>query len=117
MVQQPEEPREPSTPPPAAPKKRGKSPEQYEAELDAYYLAMRQHFAEWAKFNREKAIRAGVIRYEWLAMDVHGTCKVARRNKGKTFAYNQPPKDGHPCEGECTSPDWCRCSAIPIIKV
>ena len=46
--------------PPAAPKKRGKSAEQYDGELAAYRGAMRKQFAEIAAFNRQRCIALGL---------------------------------------------------------
>jgi hypothetical protein len=105
----------PGLTPPAAPKKRGKTPEQYAAESAAYRLAMRNHFAAIAAFNRERCVALGIKNYEWIAMDVHGTCDVARKNGGKVFSYTNPPPEGHVCEGLCNSPDWCRCIARSIV--
>lgn len=105
----------PGLTPPAAPKKRGKPPEQFAAELAAYRLAMRKHFAAIAAFERERRIALGITSYQWVAMDVHGTCDVAQRNGGKVFSHNMPPKEGHVGEGQCDSPDWCRCIAKSII--
>jgi hypothetical protein len=80
-----------------------------------YRLAMRSHFAAIAAFNRKRCVALGIEHYEWMAMDVHGTCDVARKNGGKVFSYTNPPPDGHVCEGLCNSPDWCRCIARSII--
>jgi len=102
--------------PSAKPKKRGKTPEQWEAELAAYRLAMRKHFAEIAAFERERHIALGITHYKWVAVDVHGTCDVAKRNDGKVFAFSAPPQEGHVQEGQCNSPDWCRCFAKPIVQ-
>jgi hypothetical protein len=99
----------PGLTPPAAPKKRGKTPEQYT--IAAYRLTMRSHFAAIAAFNRERCVALGIENYEWIAMDAHGTCDVARKNGGKVFSYTNPPPEGHVCEGLCNSPDWCRCIA------
>jgi hypothetical protein len=101
--------------PPGAPRKRGKSAEQYDAELAAYRRAMRKHFAEIAAFNRRRCVALGIASYEWVAMDVHEACDVAKRNGGQVFRYDEPPPDGHVCEGQCNSPDWCRCIARPNI--
>jgi len=100
---------------PAAPKKSGKSPEQWEAAQAAYRLAMRDHFRAIAAFNRKRCVALGISTYEWLAVDVHKTCEVARRNGGKVFSYDKPPPEGHVGEGECNSPDWCRFTARPIV--
>jgi hypothetical protein len=105
----------PGLKPPSAPKKRGKTNVQYEAELAAYRKAMREHFAEIAAFNRNRSMALGITSYEWIAMDVHGTCDVAKRNGGRTFRYDTPPPEGHVCEGVCTSIDWCRCVSRPIV--
>lgn len=101
--------------PPAKPKKRGKTPEQWEADLAAYRLAMRKYFAEIAAFERERRVAFGITHYKWIALEAHGTCDVAKRNNGKIFAYGKPPPEGHVQEGQCNSPDWCRCLAEPII--
>jgi hypothetical protein len=100
---------------PATPKKRAKTPEQRAAELAAYRLAMRKHSACVAAIERERRIALGITSYEWVAVDVHGTCEVAKRNDGKVFSYDSPPKEGHVGEGECGSPDYCRCFAAPVV--
>jgi hypothetical protein len=106
----------PGLTPPAAPKKRGKTAEQYEADLALYRLAMRRHFAAIAAFNRERCMSLGIRSYVWLAMDVHGTCEVAKKYGGKEFAYDSPPLEGHVGEGRCGSPDWCRCVAKAVVR-
>jgi hypothetical protein len=40
---------------------------------------------------------------------------VAKRNGGRVFSYDLPPPEGHVGEGECKSPDWCRCIARAIV--
>ena len=105
----------PGLTPPAAPKKRGKTAEQYKLELAAYRKSMRAHFAAIAAFKRKHAISLGIKTYKWVALDVHGDCEVARRNGGKIFSYREPPPEGHVCEGQCTSKDWCRCFARSMI--
>jgi hypothetical protein len=105
----------PGLTPPAAPKKRGKTPEQWAAELAVYRQAMRKHFAVIAAFQRERRIGLGITSYKWIALDVHGTCDVAKRNGGKVFSHDKPPKEGHVGEGQCNSPDWCRCIAKSVI--
>ena len=105
----------PGLTPPAAPKKRGKTPEQYGTELATYRVAMRRHFAAIAAFNRERSVALGIASYKWLAVDVHGTCETAKKNGGKVFAYDKPPPEGHVGEGQCGSPDWCRCVAQAVI--
>ena len=102
--------------PPAAPTRRGKTQDQYEVEHALYRLAMRQHVAAIAAFNRDRSMSLGDQGYTWLAVDVHGTCEVAQRNGGKTFAYDTPPPEGHVGEGRCGSPDWCRCVAKPLVR-
>jgi hypothetical protein len=108
-------PRRPGLTPPAPPKKRGKAPEQWNAELAAYRLAMREHVASIAAFNRERNIGLVITSYQWVAVDIHGTCDVAKRNGGRVFSYAEPPSDGHVGEGKCNSPDWCRCFAKSVI--
>jgi hypothetical protein len=105
----------PGLTPPAPPKKRGKTREQWNLEVAAYRSAMRSHFAAIAAFNRERSMAIGITHYEWLAMDVHGTCDVAKRNGGKVFSYDNPPPEGHVGEGQCNSLDWCRCASKPIV--
>jgi hypothetical protein len=57
----------------------------------------------------------GIESYIWRAMDVHGTCSVAKKYDGQTIRCDQAPKEGHVGEGECGSPDYCRCTKIPVI--
>jgi hypothetical protein len=99
------QPGRPGLTPPAAPQKRGKSAEQYEVELALHHLAMRRHFAAIALFNRERNVALGIKSYTWAALDVHGTCEVAKKNGGKTFAYDTQPPEGHVGESRCGSPD------------
>ena len=68
-----------------------------------------------AGFNRKRSVALGIASYEWLAVDVHGTCDVAERNGGKAFRYDKPPPEGHFGEGQCNSTDWCRCIAKAIV--
>jgi hypothetical protein len=105
----------PGLTPPAAPKNRNTTPELYEREVIAYRKSMRLHFAAIAAFNRKRAVSLAIKSYQWVAADVHGDCDVARRNGGGIFSYTEPPPEGHVCEGECTSRDWCRCIARSVI--
>jgi hypothetical protein len=105
----------PGLTPPAPPKKKGKSPEEWEADLTEHRKAMRAHFASIAAFNRERAMALGITSYKWLAVDVHGCCNVAKKNGDKVFSYLEPPPEGHVGEGQCDSPDWCRCIARPMV--
>jgi hypothetical protein len=105
----------PGLTPPSAPKKRGKTAQQYGTELAAYRRAMREHFAAIAAFNRKRTMALGIESYEWIATDVHRTCDTARRNGGRSFSYANPPPEDHVCEGQCNSIDWCRCIARPIV--
>ena len=82
-----------------------------------YQQTMRSYFSEAARDDRLKSLAAGIKRYEWLAVDVHGVCETAKRNGGKVFDYASPPPGGHVGEGECSSPDWCRCVAAPIVTL
>ncbi|SRR5258708_4298890 len=108
-------PARPGLTPPAAPKRHDKTAEQYELEVAAYRRSMRAYFAGIAAFNRKRSTSLGIKTYEWVAMDVHGDCAAARRNGGKIFSYTEPPPEGHVCEGQCSSRDWCRCIARPIV--
>lgn len=101
---------------PDKPKKRGKPPEQYAAELAAYQREVRAYFAAMALAKREKFASLGIKKYEWLAVDVHGCCHVAAKNGGKVFSVTEAPPEGHVGEGECSSPDWCRCIASPVVE-
>lgn len=101
---------------PDKPKKRGKPPEQYDVELAAYRDEMRAYFAAMSRAKREKFASLGIKRYEWIAMDVHGRCDVAAKNGGKVFSVTDAPPEGHVGEGECSSPDWCRCTAMPVVE-
>lgn len=101
--------------PPAKPLKRGKTREQYDTEIATYNAEMRAYLRDLARQKRERAVTLGIKRYEWIAMDVHGCCDVAARNGGMTFSFTEPPPEGHVNEGECSSPDWCRCTAAPIV--
>ena len=112
----PNPPGRPGLAPPATPKRRGKTADEYAAEVAAYRLAMRRHVAAIAAFERERHSRFGIRSYRWLACDVHGTCAVAGRYGGKVFDNDKPPPDGHVAEGKCQSPDWCRCVAVAVVE-
>jgi len=101
---------------PARPLKQGKSTEAYEPDLAAYHQQMRAQFSELARAKRLRFIELGIQSYEWLAMDVHGTCEVAAQNGGKKFSCAVAPPEGHVGEGKCGSPDWCRCTATPVVE-
>jgi hypothetical protein len=109
------DPKRPGSKSPAAPTKRGKTLETRESETAMYRAAMRGHVAEIAAFNRERSMGLGVTSYQWLSMDVHGCCDIAKRNNGRIFSYDAPPPEGHVGEGQCNSPDWCRCISRPIV--
>lgn len=102
---------------PAKPKKRGKPPELYAAEINEYRQRMRTRFAELAEFNRKRAMSVGIKQYKWMAAapDPAVTCDIGLRNNGKIFSYEAPPPEGHPCEGKCNSEDWCRCIPRSIV--
>jgi hypothetical protein len=69
----------PSLTPPAAPKKRGKTAEQYEAELALYRLAMRRHFAAIAAFSFESGVGAAIRRSGNPASGKVGDAKLIRK--------------------------------------
>jgi hypothetical protein len=101
--------------PPARPKRGDKTTGEFQADLAAYETAFRAHIAHNAAISRERSMSLGITSYRWVAVDVHGTCEVAARNGGKVFRYDAPPPEGHVGEGQCNSPDWCRCVPRPVI--
>lgn len=102
-------------PPPAPPGKRGKPPEQFEAEQRAYFTAMRMRVARVAAFNRERAVKVGIKEYQWMASRTPFDCERARLNDGIIFSYLSPPPGGHPAEGGCGAGDWCRCFSRSLV--
>jgi hypothetical protein len=97
------------------PKKRGVPPEQYKKGLAAFHQCKHAQIAEIAAFQRKGMMAHEIESYIWRAMDVHGTCSVAKKYDGQTIRCDQAPKEGHVGEGECGSPDYCRCTKIPVI--
>ena len=85
----------PGLTPPAAPKKRGKKPEQYAAESAAYRLAMRSHFAAIAAFNRDRCIALGIKNYEWIAILAWHVRR--REKKWRKGVLVHKPTAGRPC--------------------
>ena len=100
---------------PARPPRRGRTPEQRETDARDYKQTMRMQFAAQAAYERKRRVALGITHYRWRACDVHGKCDVAARNDGKVFSLTAPLPDGHPAEGRCNSPDWCRCTAAAVI--
>ena len=61
--------------------------------------------------GRQEAM--GIVEYEWQASGDERMRPTHRRNNGKTFRWDTPPKDtGHPGEDI-----QCRCIALPIIDL
>jgi len=88
-------------------------PEEYAANLATYREEMRDQFRATARFDRERREAIGFKKYKWRGGE--DGCDIARRNEGRTFSCDKPPKDGHPGEGRCTSEDWCRCYAEAVV--
>lgn len=101
--------------PPTPPKLGSKTDEEFQVDLAAYKVAYRAHIAHNAAIRRKRSMATGIESYRWVAVDVHGSCVIAARNGGKVFLYDTPPPEGHPGEGQCGSPDWCRCFPRAVI--
>ena len=99
---------------PVRPKVRGLSPEDRQNALTEYHLRMRAHWAEIAKFQRERREQMGLSAYKWVAIP-GACCAIGAANDGKAFSSEKPPREGHPAEGACSSKDWCRCHAKAIV--
>lgn len=98
--------------PPTLPKRSTEPPEKWAAIMSAHQVRVREHRAKVAAFKRKRAMSLGITHYRW--MDSRGgpiECSVAKKYDGKLIAYANPPPEGHPGEGKCDMPDWCRCSA------
>jgi uncharacterized protein with gpF-like domain len=95
-------------------KKRGRTKDQYTADLAHNQQAMRAFFRETAIYNRKRREALGCPKYTWHASGADD-CDIARRNDGKTFSSSNPPEEGHPGEGLCNSGNVCRCFAAIVI--
>ena len=95
------------------PRKRGVPPEEYDANFEIYREEMRDQFRATARFERERREAIGFQKYKWRGGE--DGCDIGRRNEGKTFSSDKPPKDSHPGEGRCNSEDWCRCYAETVV--
>jgi hypothetical protein len=92
---------------------RDMSPEQYAAAMGAIRPVLAKHYANFARANREKREAFGVTEYRWHSCSTD--CRIARKNHGKKFSSERPPKEGHPQEGTCYDPRGCLCSAVPVV--
>lgn len=66
-----------------------------------------------AAITRQRQTALGIVEYRWQTSDDERVRESHKRNNGKIFNWNSPPKEtGHPGEDI-----QCRCVAIPIINV
>ncbi len=62
--------------------------------------------------NTSEAVNAGSKEYIWRANRDSDVCIRCRRYNGKRFAWNNPPRGGHP---GCAP--GCRCEAEPVMPL
>jgi len=98
------------------PKKRGKTNEQYEKECNEYFTKVESKKQAIAKFNRGRAVAAGVKYYLWKSSKNHG-CTICAKREGRKYAYSKPTSDGYPGEGKCGSGTFCHAWAKPVINL
>lgn len=78
----------------------------------AHLIARDQTAKLNSALSRQRQIDVGVTEYVWRTAKDGRVRKSHKRNNGKIFKWNSPPKTGHP--GTAIQ---CRCVAQPIIKI
>ena len=71
-----------------------------------------EHSAALFEEARSEAVAAGSKEYIWRANRDRDVCMRCRRYNGKRFAWNNPPRGGHP---GCAP--GCRCEAEPVMPL
>ncbi|MEA5104674.1 hypothetical protein [Pantoea sp. S18] len=93
-----------------------KTPQEREQDLENYLLDLARAGKDSAKAEKIKHKRLGATHYIWRSADDADTCIECKKNNGKKFAWDRPPKTGHPGEGLCCPRNLCRCYPEAIIK-
>jgi SPP1 gp7 family putative phage head morphogenesis protein len=105
--------------PPKKPRRQRRSPEEIARDRAEALEELIAHARSTAAENQRKQTSAGITRYEWMSAGDERTCPACRKNDGRKFAWDRPPKTGHPGEGKLCPNGHCRCTAIahfPRIK-
>lgn len=94
------------------PKKRGKTPEQFQADLEAFHAELRFNSAASFRLTRKRALSVGSRFYIWRS-DKSDECLTCRSRIGKKFSWNREPEHGHAGLASCCERGWCICYAEP----
>ncbi|WP_143806271.1 phage minor head protein [Pantoea latae] len=98
------------------PNGRRKTPYEREQDIEAYLRDLAQAGRDAAKAEEIKQKRLGVTHYIWRSAEDADTCEECKKNNGKKFSWNRPPKTGRPGEGRCCPRNLCRCYPEAILK-
>jgi hypothetical protein len=96
------------------PRKRGRTPEQIAADLEAYQADLRRKFQASFDLNRKRAMSIGSTHYRWKTSRDDGVCAVCAKREGRRFAWNIEPPHGHAGVCDACPKGYCRCGAEPI---
>ena len=97
------------------PVNRGKTPEQFAADLAIYKGKMAAKSAAISEFDAERAVSIGCTSYIWRSSRDEAVCPTCRAHDGKRFSYAKAPKAGHPGAVTCCDQGWCRCTAEAVL--
>ena len=97
------------------PRRRGRTPEQREADDKEYARQLRLKFTAGFEETRRQAQSIGSKKYIWRSCGDFDVCPVCAKKDGKRFAWDITPKGGHAgCSDSCPE-GWCRCYAEPVL--
>lgn len=86
-----------------------KTEQEYKDDMNLYFEKLSVNGKAYAKVEKIKQTRAGITHYIWRSSGDGDVCSDCKKNNGKKFSWDRPPKTGHPGEGTCCPNGHCRC--------
>jgi len=91
------------------PKKRGKAPEEFQADLAKFRAELRRKSEAGFRYSRRRAVAIGSRYYIWRTSRDSGVCDVCQSREGKKFSWHAEPTHGHAGATDCCPDGYCRC--------
>lgn len=99
------------------PRKRGRSEEEFQADLEAFKQDLREKSEASFRLTRRRAVEIGSTHYIWRTAKSSDVCLVCRPREGKKFKWEIEPENGHAGCVTCCPQGWCMCYAEPVFDV
>lgn len=96
------------------PKKRGKTPEEFQADLAKYHSELRRKSEAGFRYSKKRATEAGSRTYIWRSARDGDVCDICRSREGKKFSWYVEPPQGHAGATDCCPGGYCRCYPEPV---